>query len=165
MKTLLAGLTTPILTVCATIFFLTSGSDLAAQRASGDVGIGAQIGDPTGFTVKVYRPTTSLDLLAAWDLDDFFFLNAHAIFDEHLNDRQTIHFLYGPGAFIGIRDHDGRGNDGPGDDDVEIGLSGTVGIDFMIRRFEIYLHLTPRISVIESTDFELGGGLGFRFYL
>lgn len=137
---------------------------LMAQRAPGDVGIGAQLGDPTGLTVKVYQPTTSLDLLMAWDLDDFFFLNAHAMFDEHLNNANTIHFLYGPGAYIGLRDRDGNRDDGPGNDEVEIGISGTVGIDFLIRRFEIYLHVTPRISVIESTDFEMGSGLGFRYY-
>ena len=129
-----------------------------AQRASGDVGIGVHIGQPTGLTVKLYRETTSIDFLAAWDFDDFFFLNVHALWDAHLNDANTIHFYYGPGGYIGIRD---AGNN----DNVAIGVSGAFGIDFLIDKFEIFLQATPRLELVEKTDFDFGGGVGFRFYL
>lgn len=131
----------------------------SAQRATGDVGIGVQLGQPTGLTVKVYNPGTSVDFLAAWDLDDFFFLNVHAIYDTHLNPQETVHFFYGPGGFVGIRDR------GPElEDDVELGVSGNFGFDFMIDKFEIFLQGTPRLALVEATEFDLGGGAGFRIY-
>lgn len=148
-----------IVSLCVFCVLLSSQS-VFAQRTSGDVGIGVHIGRPTGVTLKIYKQPTSIDFLAAWDLDDFFFLNIHAIFDAHLNKENTIHFFYGPGGYIGIHD---RPNDRP--DDVEFGVSGNFGIDFLIRKFEIFLQLTPRLSLIESTDFHMGGGIGFRFYL
>lgn len=73
-----------------------SSTEGTAQRAAGDVGLGIQVEQPTGLSLKIYNPGTSTDFLAAWDWDNFFFLNIHAIFDTHLNDEQTIHFFYGP---------------------------------------------------------------------
>ncbi|MDX1477824.1 MAG: hypothetical protein R3301_08945 [Saprospiraceae bacterium] len=153
-KQAFAGLIATMLLVCLVV-------PANAQRASGDVGIGAHIGQPTGLSLKFYKPTTSVDVLAAWDLDDFFYINVHGIWDEHLNDAQTVHFYYGPGVFLGLRD---RGGD-VRRDETAFGVSGAFGIDFLIRRFELFAQLTPRIELIESTDFDLGGGIGFRFYL
>lgn len=141
------------------LIYLLPGQSLVAQRAPGDVGIGVHIGQPTGLTLKIYKPTTSIDFLAAWDLNDFFFLNIHAIYDTPLNNDHTIHFFYGPGGYIGIRD---RRGDLP--DDVEVGVSGNFGVDFFIRKFEIFLQLTPRLALLERTDFNIGGGVGFRMY-
>ena len=147
--------------VCAliTACFLLCITSARGQRAAGDVGLGVHIGQPTGLTVKVYNPGTSLDILAAWDLDNFFFLNLHAIYDVHLNEDQTVHFYYGPGGFIGIRDR----REGL-DDDVELGVSGNFGLDVMIRKFELFVQATPRLALVPGTAFDMGGGLGFRVY-
>lgn len=131
-----------------------------AQRAPGDVGIGGQIGNPSGVTLKVYRERfPSYDFLAAWDLDDFFFLNAHLLYEEHLGNSQNVHFFFGPGGFLGV-------NDRPADreDDAVIGLSGRVGLNVIVERFEIYGQVTPRISVVPDTEGNVGGGVGIRFY-
>ena len=133
--------------------------ELNAQRQYGDVGIGVQIGQPTGLSIKVYKPVTSLDFLAAWNWNDFFFLNIHGLYDTHLNDQNTVHFFYGPGGFIGIRERSDR------DDEVELGVSGSFGLDFIIHKFEIYLQATPRLALVKSTRFDMGGGVGFRIYL
>ena len=149
-----AGILVCFILLCAT------AHTAYGQRAPGEVGIGVHLGDPTGLTVKVYSPGTSVDFLAAWDLDDFFFLNVHAMYDVHLNPQHTVHFFYGPGGYIGVHD---RGNEL--DDEVELGVSGNFGFDFMIRKFEIFLQATPRLSLHRSTDFDMGGGVGFRIYL
>ena len=128
-----------------------------AQRTAGSVGIGGQLGDPSGLTLKFYNPRVSYDFLAAWDLDEFFFLNAHAVYDRHLGNTPNAHFFYGPGAFVGI--HENRK-----DDDIEAGISGTFGIDFLIERVEIFGQLTPRFSIVPETDGDLGGGIGLRYY-
>ena len=42
---------------------------LKAQRVAGDVGIGLQIGEPSGLSIATYRPNgVGIDILAAWDL-------------------------------------------------------------------------------------------------
>lgn len=133
-------------------------STMQAQREAGDAGIGIQIGQPTGLTLKVYNPGTSLDILAAWDWDDFFFLNIHAIWDTALNDEHTVHLFYGPGGYIGVRDR-------PGDDIADYGISGNFGVDFLINKFELFLQATPRLSLLSTRNFDMGGGVGFRIYL
>jgi hypothetical protein len=133
-----------------------------AQRTSGAVGLGGQIGEPTGITLKIYNANApSYDFLAAWDLDDFFFLNAHALFAERLNASNIepeLELFYGPGAFIGIFDN-------PVDDEVGLGISGTVGVGVLFsQQVELYGQVTPRIGLVPDTDGEVGGGIGVRYY-
>lgn len=130
-----------------------------AQRAAGDVALGIEVGEPSGITLYVYSPPgPSWDFLAAWDLDDFLFVNLHALYERHLADRNDLHLFYGPGAFVGFRDRGGQ------DDDVEVGISGTVGIGLLIEQFEVYARLVPRLSVIPATDGDIGAGLGVRYF-
>lgn len=130
-----------------------------AQRAPGAIGIGGQIGDPSGVTLKIYNPSGfSYDFLAAWDLDRFFFLNIHGLLERHIGQTQGLHLFYGPGAFIGIRDRD------PGDDDVVVGISGSVGLGYVLDRLEFFGQLTPRLALVPDTDGDIGGGVGLRFY-
>lgn len=137
---------------------LGSAESAYAQRAPGDVGIGGQIGNPSGVTLKVYRPNfPSYDILAAWDLDDFFFVNVHGLYERHLGNTERVHFFFGPGGFLGVDER-------PGDDEVIAGLSGRVGLNVIIERFEIYGQVTPRISVVPDTEGDIGGGLGIRYY-
>ncbi len=150
-----------VLSVVAVFAALLFSQEAFAQRAPGSVGIGAQIGEPSGVTLLVYNPQrTSYDFLAAWDMDDFFFLNSHALFEQHFGRSNRAHFFYGPGAFIGLRD---RSNDR--DDEVVVGVSGRVGVGYLFDRFEVYAQLTPRLALSPSTDGDFGGGVGFRFYL
>lgn len=131
----------------------------AAAQPAGDVGLGLQLGDPSGVTLQFYNPgATSWDFLAAWDVDDFFFLNIHALYYRGLGSDPRVHLFYGPGGFIGFRD---RGRD---DDEVVVGISGTVGIGFMIDRFQIYGAVTPRLSVVPDTDGDVGAGIGVRYF-
>ena len=135
---------------------------LQAQRPSG-VGIGIQLGDPSGLTLNL--PTNgraSIDLLAAWDLDNFFFVNGHALFMQPLGSTPNLGVFYGPGLFIGIRDkYKNRWDFG---DEFNAGASGTVGINYFIDGFEIYLRATLRLQLIDKTAGNAGGGLGLRYY-
>lgn len=140
---------------------LLSASPAIAQSPAGDIGVGAQIGDPSGVTVKLYqRPGFAYDFLAAWDLDRFFFLNAHALYEQPIPDSPLRYYL-GPGVILGFQEDNGpNGND----NDVVIGVSGQFGLNFFVEQFEVFLQLTPRLSVIPSTDGEIGGGVGLRYY-
>jgi hypothetical protein len=139
-------------------------SPAQAQRTSGAVGLGGQVGEPSGLSLKFYNEAApSYDFLAAWSLvDDNFFLNAHALWNYDVqaeNVNEDLEWFVGPGGFLSIVD------DRPGDDEVEIGISGTVGLNFVVdRRFEFFAQVTPRIAVVPETEGDVGGGLGFRYY-
>jgi len=155
----LAGRLSVALALVATLTFAEAPT-ASAQSSPGSLGIGGQIGSPSGVTLKINRPQgLSYDFLAAWDLNNFFFLNAHGLFEEQYRvDGQRIGFFYGPGGYIGFRERAGR------DDDVVLGISGTVGLNVYVERFEFYAQLTPRLDVIPSTSGRFGGGVGVRFY-
>ncbi|HMQ49454.1 MAG TPA: hypothetical protein PKA00_18395 [Saprospiraceae bacterium] len=143
------------------VFFSLRGQ---AQPSSGQFGIGIQFGDPSGLSMRIHKPSgMSADILLAWDLDDFFFANVHGVFEQPISGSGNFNFIYGPGAFIGLRDR-GNGNLFDGTDEVNLGVSGVAGLNVYIEQFEIYVRLTPLLLLVDRTDAEIGGGLGFRFY-
>ena len=74
-----------------------------AQRHAGSVGIGAQFGQPTGLTFKVYNPAKlSLEILAAWDLGDFLFVNIHGLIEKPIGSDPKFNYFYGPGIYGGF---------------------------------------------------------------
>lgn len=149
----------------ASLFFFLSNPAQAQN-----VGVGFQAGDPTGLNLH-FRNTKPmrLDILFAWDFDDddrdFFFVNVHGLFFKPLSASPKFNFYYGPGAYIGVRD---RKRDRPpfddDDDKTVLGVSGNFGINVEIERFDIFLQLTPRLDLVPDTDFDIGGGLGARFF-
>lgn len=131
-----------------------------AQRTSGSVGLGGQVGAPTGVTLKLYNAGgPSYDVLAAWDLDDFFFLNVHAQFNRPIEAENVegLEWFIGPGAYVGVVDRV--------EDEAVLGISGRVGLNYVLdQRFEFFLQVTPRFDLVPETDADVGGGVGFRYY-
>ena len=127
--------------------------------ARGQVAIGGQIGSPSGVNLKIQGDSEpAVDLLAAFDLDDFFFLNGHLLYEEELDEEANLHVLYGPGAFIGVHDRP------VAEDEVGVGISATVGLGIYVRQFEIYGRVTPRLAVLPTTNGDVGGGIGVRWF-
>lgn len=136
---------------------------LHAQRSAGSVGIGAQFGQPTGLSLKVYNPNgISPDILLAWDLNDFFFINVHGLIERHIDSRERFHYFIGPGAFVGIRDSNNEILES--NNDFAAGISGNFGLNVLLGQVEIYAQVTPRLELIDKTSSDIGGGLGIRFY-
>jgi hypothetical protein len=139
---------------CIALFL--SGSSLMAQK--GTVGLGLQVGDPSGVTLKFRNVgKANLDILGAWDLDDYLFVNVHWLYEKRLGGSRSANFFYGPGFFVAFREY-------RGDDYLGLGLSGTFGLNVYLDQFELFAQLTPRLQVIDQTDGDLGGGIGIRFY-
>lgn len=144
------------------VFLLMRISSVSAQTVNNNWGIGIQLGQPSGISIKKHNSAgMSADILLAWDLDDFFFANLHGVWEKDISGADGLHFVYGPGVFAGFREHKRYKDD---DDELFLGISGTFGLAYYIDQFEIYLRLTPRLAVIENTDGDIGGGLGFRFF-
>ncbi len=139
---------------------VTHTSPAAAQNVDGNIGLGGQVGQPAGISLKVYNPERmSFDFLAAYDLDNFFFLNVHGLFERPISDNEALNLIYGPGVFIGTYNRP-RG----ADDDVALGVSGRIGLNYYIKQFELFIQITPRLEITPTTTADLGGGLGFRYY-
>lgn len=131
-----------------------------AQRVPGAVGLGGQIGSPSGLSLVLFNGEgVSYDFLAAWDLGEEFYLNGHGIFERDLGQSPNLHYFFGPGAFVGFEDQPGDG-----DDETTAGISATIGLSYAFERFDIYGRITPRLSVIPETDGDVGGGIGLRYY-
>lgn len=154
-----SALASIVLTAVFGLAVLTA-APVQGQDRSGTA-LGGQIGSPAGLTLKLDQGGgQAIDLLAAFDLDDFFFLNGHLLFEEGVGQEEGLHVLYGPGAFVGIYDRSTNQSD-----EVGLGLSGTLGLGLYVRQFEIYLRVTPRLEVLPSTGGDIGGGLGVRWFL
>ena len=130
-------------------------------------GIGFQVGDPTGLNLHFRNNTGAMrpDILFAWDVDDddhdFFFVNVHGLWFKRLGTKEPFNFFYGPGAFAGVRDYKRKEEKNR----TVIGFSGNFGLNYEFSRLDIFIQLTPRLSIMPGTDFDAGGGLGLRFFL
>lgn len=151
---------TTALAVLTLLFTFGSTQPMYAQPVPGiQIGLGGQIGDPSGLSFKFYeQPGLAWDFLLAFDLEgDYVFFNAHRVWEQPFPDT-PLRYFYGPGALIGSA--------GPpdGDNELLLGISFTIGLNYFIKRFEIYGNLTPRLAIIPATEGAFGGGVGLRYY-
>ncbi|MDQ7039857.1 MAG: hypothetical protein Q9M35_02860 [Rhodothermus sp.] len=132
-----------------------------AHTPPGQTGLGGVIGTPSGLSLKIYSTDrssfTAYDFLLAYDLDRFFFFSLHGLFEQPLPD-SPLNYFFGPGALLGIREHAHSNNE------MVLGLSVNLGINFFTERFEVFLQVTPRLHLIPATEGDLGGGIGLRYY-
>jgi len=143
------------------VMFFTNLPIQYAQRPSPSVGIGFQAGDPTGLSLQFYKSRgMTTDILFAYHFDNFFFLNVHGLWDTHLDRGEHFHLYYGPGGFVGIRTFKNE----PRTDEVAAGISGNLGLNLVLSRFEIFGQVTPRLEVTPATNLDIGGGVGLRFF-
>lgn len=155
-----SGILFGIRTIAASLFLFYC-LQLDAQRPSPSFGIGFQAGSPTGLSMQFYKEHgVSADILLAYDLQDFFFVNVHGLWDVHLDPGHHFHFFYGPGGFVGIRNYKPVEQK----DDVVAGISGNFGFNFVVQRIEIFAQFTPRLALTPGTYFDNGGGVGMRFF-
>lgn len=137
-----------------------TATDASAQR--GSLGIGGQIGEPTGLSLRLGAGRGALDFQAGWNLsDDYLFAQGHYLLANNRlpTSGADVRAFYGPGVFVATHNADG-----PGDNDTAFGLSVNAGVSAFFNAFEIYGQITPRLQLVDETDFDLGGGLGARIY-
>ena len=129
---------------------------LLAAPASAQLAIGGQVGDPTGLSLKFGQGSGSFILAVGWDLDESISAEGHYLLRERpLQGSRTATLFYGPGLFFRTG--------GPTDD---FGVSLGVGLEAdLTPEIELYGLVSPRLQLIEDTDFDLGAGLGLRLKL
>jgi len=138
---------------------LTAAAVLAlALPAQAQFAIGGQVGDPTGLSIKAGAGPGALLLAVGWDLDDSISAEGHYV----LSNRRiqgadaNVGLFYGPGVFLKACDNC----------DTRFGVSLGIGLEAgLTREIEVYGLVSPRLQLVEETEFDLGGGVGLRLRL
>ena len=157
----------PPLPPSLSVFFLLVGIGIGAlptvptvaQRTTGTVNVGLQVGQPAGVTGKVYRgPRSAYSGLLTTDGDDFVNLYVHRLHERPLPD-SLVHLYGGPGLLVGAHRLDEHVPT-PG-----LGPSVQLGLNFYAERFEVFVQATPVLRVLPSVTPEIGGSVGLRYRL
>lgn len=128
-----------------------------AQRHPDSIGVGFAVGRPSGLTAKLYRPNlVAYDALLTTDLEELVRGAVYRVWERPLPDSPLFVYV-GPGLIAGLEEL----NRTPL---VRLGVGGKAGLNFYAERFEVFLHVTPRIRFLPTLDGDLGGGVGLRYY-
>ena len=132
---------------------------LLVPAASAQVSIGGQAGDPTGLALKLGQGQGAILAAIGWDLsgDDRINIEGHYLLRMRgLQSNRQVRLFYGPGAFASF------GENRP----TRAGISLGIGLETdVVPDLELYGLLSPRLQLVEETDFDLGGGVGLRLRL
>lgn len=131
--------------------------------AEGDAGLGLIVGEPTGLSGKYWlSESTALDGAMAWsrfDNREAFQLQLDYVmhdFGLFSVDRGSLPLYYGVGGKMSFNDN---GRD-------RLGVRVPVGLAYIFpsQRADVFLELVPTLDVTPSTDFNLEGGAGVRYF-
>jgi len=146
---------------------------LTAQNSGPSIGI--ILGSPTGFTFKyVFAPTKAIAINAGWGLVgdvhfsascDYQFLFPQTMrwtdeFEGSSHELKGLTPYLGVGGRLSIEEEPKPSNDIKLHAGVRLGG----GIEYAINRFGVFLEIYPVVDIIPGTEFDIMGGLGFRFY-
>jgi len=128
-------------------------------------GLGLYAGEPTGLTGKFYlAEQTSIQGIASWSFfDDAVTLIGDFLYDlKDLaeNSREfSLPFYVGAGAKFVIENDNANNNS-------TFGMHFPIGIAWQSAEFplEIAFELAPGIDLAPETEFDINGGVAFRFY-
>ena len=150
-------ITRTIVCLASFIFFVLSTNSIAQNNGTG---FGVIIGEPVGVSFKTWTEEWSaIDGALSWSPDT---LTAHLglvlhKFDERLTHQGVFSYYYGAGTRF-------RAAEG---DPSRLGVRGVIGLAYFFDHIplEIFLEIGPVMNLIPSTELEMTGGMGVRFYL
>jgi hypothetical protein len=127
-----------------------------AQVRPGQVGVGAWAGNQSGLAVKYYAASaTAYEAMLSREDGQLIALNAHLLREGPVPG-SPLAFFAGVGVFAGLLDAGGSR--------LTFGPSGSAGLNFFSRRFEIFLQAVPHLQLSPTLDARLGLGAGLRYY-
>lgn len=133
---------------------------MAGAAQGRDFGMGAIFGEPTGISGKAWTSSrTAVDFAMAWNLDNEQDFNAHVDYVYHdfsvfKVTRGALPLYYGVG---------GRLMDAA---DTHLGIRGVIGLNYIFAKapFDLFFEVAPVLDIAPSTETDIEGGFGFRFY-
>lgn len=136
-------------------------SGAAFGQAHGNVGLGIQLGEPSGITGKFWLGSQSaVDATVGWNLiTDRIVLQAGYLHHFPLSVRTGSLAAYvGIGGLMGSWDYEPFGQE------IYLAARVPLGLEFIYEPVSFYAEVDPLVALIPATDFDIGGGIGFRFY-
>lgn len=129
-------------------------------EARNGFGLGVIIGEPTGLSFKNWLSrTTAVDGAAAWSLrrDVLYFHLDYLAHNFGLTRSRDVAIYYGIGGRVSLRDEF--------EEEARVGVRIPVGIEvYALMPLGFFFEVVPLVNIAPSTDFELNGGFGIRFY-
>ena len=141
----------------AAVFIILTNLTLSQSRG---FGLGIVLGEPTGLSAKLWTGSSNaFDFAAAWSFkgDGQLLLQADYVwhsFDLIRVSSGRLPLYYGIGGRIIFAD------------DPLLGIRIPLGLNYQFASapIDIFAEIVPILDLIPSTDFDLGGGLGVRFW-
>ena len=123
-------------------------------------GLGIILGEPTGLSAKLWTGSSNaFDFAAAWSFkgDGHMLLQADYVWHSFNLIKVSSGMLplyYGIGGRVILAD------------DPLLGVRIPIGLNYQFDTapIDIFAEIVPILDLIPSTDFDLGGGLGVRFW-
>lgn len=138
------------------ILVVISLNSIYAQKS---FGIGIILGEPTGLSAKLWTGSSNaFDFAAAWSFKGSgnLLLQADYVWHSGLSKTSSGNFLvyYGIGGRVIFSN------------DPDVGVRIPVGLDYIFSSapIDIFLEVVPVMDFIPSTNFNLNGGVGIRFW-
>jgi hypothetical protein len=135
----------------------------SASQPPGDFGMGIMLGEPTGFSGKLWLSSRSaVDGGIAWSFDgpdDG--MQIHSDYLRH--DFQLIHadegafgLYYGIGGRLEVNEHA----------DDKLGLRIPIGLNYLFEGapMDLFVEFAPIMNVTPDTDFEPSAAIGARYF-
>jgi len=130
---------------------------ISAQESG--IGAGLIIGEPTGFSAKSWLSSVdALDAGVAWSMTNGWF-HVHADYLRHFFNVIPVESGKLP-LYAGIGARIGFGSD------IVIGARIPLGINYLFADYplDIFLEVVPGILITPDTKFDMGGGIGVRYW-
>lgn len=128
-------------------------------------GLGVYLGEPTGVTGKYYlAEKMAFQGIASWSFfDEAFTVIGDVLFDVHDlaagNRDYALPIYIGAGAKF-VAENNNAGNDSTFGVHVPIGIAW----QSLNAPIEIAFEIAPGIDLAPETEFDINGGIAFRFY-
>ncbi len=124
-------------------------------------GLGIILGEPTGLSFKKWRSdTTAIGGAVAWSFGKKNELHLHGDYLVHNLDvfrsqKDKLAPYYGIGGRIKIIKDESR-----------LGVRIPLGINYIFEKapLDIFLEFVPLLDLVPSTDFEVNGAIGIRYF-
>ncbi len=142
------------------IFTLVILFQLSLVGQDKNFGLGIILGEPTGISAKLWTSgVNAFDFGAAWSFRGEGHLLLQADYVWHMFHLISVSsgrlpFYIGIGGRVILSD------------DPLVGARVPVGLDYFFADapVDIFIEIVPILDLVPSTDFDLGGGIGARFW-
>ena len=123
-------------------------------------GLGIILGEPTGISAKlVTNRVNAFDFAAAWSFKDQGHLLLQADYIWH-----NFELIQVPSGRLPL--YYGIGGRVIFSNDPLVGIRIPVGLDYQFERepIDIFVEIVPILDIVPATKFNIGGGIGVRFW-